>query len=399
MQKLLLSILTITLLPLFVFAQSDTTIDQVKAVDGDKLNTTQQEINSLGFTLPQYTDNPSYIITFKDISPNATGVEIDIDGKGFVKITSPYTFPALSIGNHIIKFRFNDETDAVRTLEYELIVIPRPPLPTTPQINDDSITITGSALANADVVYSLSANAFNTTGIIKTNENGSWSVIIKPEEGLADGIYTFTSFTRKYGYASILSTPLTFSVGEIVKPQIQDNTDSKEIFFSFDSITKDNLTNILKQNNDLIILVTGVFLFGMLIAIILKSLVFNSKEERKIKEVEKLISNNKDKKEKEPKTLREIFGDIESSNTEKKEETVPEESKESNEKEINEENLIKSETEESKEVNNEDTELKETIINKDVFLRKYKMVDPDDESGKEIKKKKKIKISLTSKPE
>jgi hypothetical protein len=33
-----------------------------------------------------------------------------------------------------------------------------------------------------------------------------------------------------------------------------------------------------------------------------------------------------------------------------------------------------------------------------VFLRKYKMVDPDDEKGKEVKKKK-IKISLTSKPE
>lgn len=399
MQKILLSILIIAISPLFIFAQSDTTIDQVKAVDVDKLNTTQQGINSLGFTLPQYTDNPSYIITFKDISPNTTGIEIDIDGKGFTKITSPYTFPALSIGKHTIKFRFNDETDAVRTLEYELIVIPRAPLPSTPQINDDSITITGSALANSDVIYFLSANAFNTTGIVKTNENGSWSIIIKPEEGLADGIYTFTSYTRKYGYASILSTPLTFSIGKIANSQIQDNTNSKEIFFSFDSITKDNFTNIFKQNNDLILLIVGVFLFGVIITIVLKSLIFKSKEEIKIKEVEKLITDNKNKKEKEPKTLREIFGDVKNSNPEKEEEIPQEEPKESDKEETNNEVHTDSENNETEEENKEETEKKETVINKDVFLRKYKMVDPDDESGKEVKNKKKIKISLTSKSE
>jgi hypothetical protein len=248
-------------------------------------------------------------------------------------------------------------------------------------------------------VYFLSANAFNTTGIVKTNENGSWSVIIKPQAGLADGIYTFTSFTRKYGYASIFSTPVTFSVGEIAKPQTQDNTNSKEMYFSFDNITKDNLTDVLKQNEDLAILLAGVFLFGALIAIVLKGLIFKSKEERKIKEVEKLITENKDKKEKEPKTLREIFGDIKSSNPEKKEETAQEEPKENTKEETKDEDVEISENNESDGENKEDIEKKETVINKDVFLRKYKMVDPDDDSGKEVKTKKKIKISLTSKPE
>ncbi len=51
MRKILLSILIILIFPFFVSAQSDTTLDQVKAVDGDKLNTTEREINSLGFTL------------------------------------------------------------------------------------------------------------------------------------------------------------------------------------------------------------------------------------------------------------------------------------------------------------------------------------------------------------
>lgn len=385
MRKILLSILIILIFPFFVSAQSDTTLDQVKAVDGDKLNTTEREINSLGFTLPQYTDNPSYIITFKDISPNKTGVEIDIDGKGFTKITSPYTFPALSIGKHIIKFRYNDETDAVRVLEYEFIVIPRAPLPSTPQINDDSITITGSALANSDVIYFLSANAFNNTGIVNTNENGSWSVIVKPEGGLVDGIYTFTAFTRKYGYASILATPLTFSVGELTQPLPVENNDSKEIFFSFDSITKDNFVDILKQNRDLAITLLAAFILGIIISLILKSLLFKSKEEKSIKEVEKLI-NNKEKKENEPKTLKEIFGDINKKDTEEKKD---ESSKESTEE-------VKEETD--KKESKEEIEKKETIVNKDVFLRKYKMVDPDDEKGKEVKKKK-IKISLTSKPE
>lgn len=385
MRKILLSIFIILIFPFFVFAQGDTTLDQVKAVDGDKLNTTQREINSLGFTLPQYTDNPSYIITFKDISPNATGVEIDIDGKGFTKITSPYTFPALSIGKHIIKFRYNDETDAVRVLEYEFIVIPRAPLPSTPQINEDSITITGSALANSDVIYFLSANAFNTTGIVNTNENGSWSVTIKPEGGLADGIYTFTAFTRKYGYASILATPLTFSVGELTQPLPVENNDSKEIFFSFDSISKDNFVDILKQNRDLAITLSAAFVLGIIIALTLKSLLFKSKEEKDIKEIEKLI-NNKGQKENEPKTLKEIFGDVNKKDTEEKKE---ESSKDSTEE-------VKEETE--KEEKKEEIKKKETIVNKDVFLKKYKMVDPDDEKGKEVKKKK-IKISLTSKPE
>ncbi|HRX43777.1 MAG TPA: hypothetical protein P5059_00795, partial [Candidatus Dojkabacteria bacterium] len=74
------------------------------------------------------------------------------------------------------------------------------------------------------------------------------------------------------------------------------------------------------------------------------------------------------------KTLREIFGD----DTTSKEETV--ETKE-----------------EVKEESEKEPEKQESIINKDVFLKKYKMVDPDDDKGVEKKKKKKIKVSLTSK--
>jgi len=59
--------------------------------------------------------------------------------------------------------------------------------------------------------------------------------------------------------------------------------------------------------------------------------------------------------------------------------------------------IIEETKEEVKEESEKEPEKQESIINKDVFLKKYKMVDPDDDKGVEKKKKKKIKVSLTSK--
>ena len=363
-------------------AQVDTPLSEVQTTEIEELNEKEERrseeiANLLGFTLPEYTDNPSHIITFKDPSPEKSGVEINLDGKGFSTISSPYTFPALSIGRHEVKFRFTDQTGAVKLLEYILIIIPRVPILDTPKISETSISISGSALANSDVIYFLTANAYHSTDVIQTGSDGTWSIEITPEEGLSDGIYTLTAYTRRYGFASVLSTPVTFTVGDSTVTPVETQKGS-DIFFSFNSITTENVVDILKQNVDLIWLLLAVFLLGIILSNIIRSIVNSSKSEKSAKEFESVLQKQSEESSQESKTLRELFGG-EKKNEEKKEK-----------KEV----VKKEEKEEEK----EDIPSK-TVINKDVFLKKYKMVDPDDTSGKEVKSKKKVKISLTSKEE
>lgn len=376
MLKILLSIFLCCFLSLSVYAQQDTPLSEVKASEIELLNEqeekrTQEIANLLGFVLPKYTDNPSYIITFKDPSPNESGVEIDIDEKGFNKIKSPYTLPALSIGKHDIRFRFNDNSDTVKILEYELIIIPRTPIVDTPQVSAKAITVSGTALANSDIIYLLSANAYHSTGTVESDAEGKWSVIIESEQEFIEGIYTFTSLARKYGFASNLSSPTTFTVGESHTNPITETVSNDDISFSFKNINMGNISQVLKENTDLIFLSLGTLIFGGILGSVIKSLIYGSKSEKKNKEVEKLIK--KEENRDEVKTLREIFG-----GEDKEEEKIP-----------------KSQTSEIGTA--QEPPKQESIINKDVFLKKFKMVDPDDDKGVENKKKKRVKISLTSK--
>ncbi|HNW23607.1 MAG TPA: hypothetical protein PKH06_02485 [Candidatus Dojkabacteria bacterium] len=375
MIKILLTILFTAIIPFTVYAQQDTPLKDVKAAEIDELNQKEDERNEqianlLGFVLPDYTDNPSYVITFTDPSTEQKGVEIGLDGKDYAKISSPYTFPALSIGKHQVKFRFFDNTDTIKILEYELIVIPRAPIVNPPTVGETSIKVTGTALANSDVLFTLTANAFNYKDTVKADGDGNWEAEITPEEGISDAIYSFTAYSRKYGIASELSDTVTFSVGESTK-NVQDN--NGDISFSFSKINKENIINVFKTNTDLILLIVAGFFLGVLLTNIFRNIVDGGKTEKKIKEVEKLISKKDDSKsDKDTKTLRELFGG------EQSKEVVEEKKEES----------LKEEIQPTKE---------QTIINKDVFLRKYKDLDPDKDDGKEIKKK--IKVSLTSKEE
>ena len=381
MKKILIFTLFLLLSPFFVYAQEDTkaeelvtTSSEVKAAEIEELDQqeeerTQEIANLLGFVLPEYTDNPSYVITFKDPSPDAQGVEIEIDGTPFKKITSPYTFPALSIGQHAIKFRFYDKDSNVQLLQYDLVIIPRSPIITSPSLTDVSIEIKGTALANSEVIYTLTANAYNDNGIVQTDENGDWKITITPEGGLADGIYTFRAYTRKYGYASNISNAVTFGVGE--NPNRFLENDENEIYFAFKDLNSENFFTTFSTFPDLIILSAGSLLLGLLLTLGVKTLIDRKKDGKKDRVVEEIISKSKKDDKKEEKTLREIFGG-------------KEEQEEKEEKETEEE-----------------VEKEPSIINKDIFLKKYKPIDPDTPTGKEkdSEKIKNIRVSLTSKDE
>ena len=381
MKNILIFTLFLLLFPFLVYAQEDTkaeelvtTSSEVKAAEIEELDQqeeerTQEIANLLGFVLPEYTDNPSYVITFKDPSPDTQGVEIEIDGTPFKKITSPYTFPALSIGQHSIKFRFYDKDSNVQLLQYDLVIIPRSPIITSPSLTDVSIEIKGTALANSEVIYTLTANAYNDNGIAQTDENGDWKITITPEGGLADGIYTFRAYTRKYGYASNISNAVTFGVGE--NPNRFLENDENEIYFAFKDLNSENFFTTFSTFPDLIILSAGSLLLGLLLTLGVKTLIDRKKDGKKDRVVEEIISKGKKDDKKEEKTLREIFGG-------------KEEQEEKEEKETEEE-----------------VEKEPSIINKDIFLKKYKPIDPDTPTGKEkdSEKIKNIRVSLTSKDE
>jgi hypothetical protein len=365
------------------FGQEDTTIEevsdnpQVLAEEIEELDEKEEEretekANLLGITLPEYTDNPSYVITFTDPSSEKVGVEIELDGKDFTQITSPYTFPALSIGEHSMRFRFTDENGQVQLLEHKLIIIPRAPVVTSPVIDETSVVIQGTALSNSEIIYRLNNNAFNITEIITSDGSGNWSVTFAPESGLSDGIYTFTAYTRKYGYASNLSDSVVFAVGDVNQELLKENDTPKDIFFSFSEINSGNIKGVVKDNMDLLYLTLGSFVLGGFLFTLIKTLISGHRDEKKNREVEKIITKDSNKEGKE-KTLKELFGGDKEESKEKEKEDKGKKKKE-----------------------------EEKIINKDMFLKEFKHVDPDDEKGNErLMKdvKKKIKVSLTSKEE
>jgi hypothetical protein len=313
-------------------------------------------LNQLLLDIPVMTDNPSHIITFIDPSDEKVGVQLEIDGKSFQEIKSPYSLPALSIGKHELRFRFVDKYGSTQILEKEIIVIPRPPIINSPTYDESNLIITGTGLSNSEIILILSSNKsiIYKEGII--DGTGKWEIRIERAE-LKESLFTFSAYTRKYGYASNLAEPITFEIGG--SQSIISNGNGKEIYFKFKSISFKNLGNIIKSNTDLLLLAIGIFLLGFATSSLSFLLFKNKLEDKKFKIIEKKITEN---------------------NTTKKEMTLKERL-----------SAKKEATEEKKE---EEPKEEEKIVTKIDFLKDFKVFDPDNEKGEE---KDNIKVTLTSK--
>lgn len=381
MKKIFLTLLILLLFPITIFAIGDISLSQLYAqTELSELEQIEQQRikgleEQLGFSLPKYTDNPSYVITFRDPSPNKSGVQIEIDGKEFVEITSPYTFPALSIGEHSVKFRFYDKDGNTQTLEYALIVVPRPPIINPPIVEDSEIKINGTGLSNSEIFIFLTSNTYNIKETVTTNSSEEWSFTVTQEEGFAEGIYTLTAYTRKYGYASELSDATVFEVG--ASGIFENNSNKSTIFFSFKDLKGVNIIDVVGDNPDLLLLILVPFLLGSILTLIVRNIIKSKKEEYISKKVENRIKGEKSTEE---KTLRELF--------------------EANGKEKDSEEHIGINKDVSKKIKNRKKQPK--VINKEDFLKDFKSADPDDNTGKEKpaeKVKNDIKVSLTSREE
>ncbi len=320
---------------------------------------TQKVEQALLLNLPEISDNPNHIITFKD--PSGKGVSLEIDGQGFETIKSPHTLPSLGLGKHILTFKFADEEGTEQILERNFTVIPRPPVLNPPTIVDNEIKISGSAISNAQIEVFLSKEIVNQKDFVKTDENGNWEIVFS--ENIEEGIYTVIASVRRNGFSSNYSEPVVFNVGQDQETTIVEK-EIAGIAFSFQE-AKD--FEKLKQNPELLIAFGAFFTLGALLSTIVISLVGRLGQKKSKKVLQELLKKNTDGKE--TSSFKEKF--------------------EQNKKV--EENTEEVEEVES-EIEQEDEQEDVKTLTKEEFMKKFEEFDPDDDEGKE----KKVKVSLTS---
>ena len=352
-----------------LFADEREELDQIEAEREEDF------LKQLELDIPKITDNPSHLITFVDPSDTSEGVQLEIDEKGFELIRSPYSLPALRIGIHTLTFKFVDSLGSTQIVEKEIIVIPRPPIINSPSFGEESMIISGTGLADSQLILILSSSKNLDTFETEINKEGTWNIEIDLT-ALPEGLYTFSAYTRRNGYASDLAESVTFEQGNSQNHSLFQGNKENDIYFSFGAITLDNIKQIILSNSDLLLLILITFTLGFLLSWVLNVILRNSTEKKVIEELEEKMNNN-GKKEKEEKgmTLKEKLS--------KKGKKVEEEKKD---KEVE---VKKEEKKKEKKAKKE-----EKIVTKIDFLKDFKTFDPDDEKGRE---KEKIDIEITSK--
>lgn len=341
-------------------------------------------IEELALELPTITDNPSLIITFSDPSTEKEGVHLEIDKKGFTTIKSPYSLPALSIGNHLLKFKFVDKYGATQTIDKQIIIIPRAPILNTPSVETSQIIFSGSGLAGSEVILLLSTDKKMITKVGEVDEDGKWRIEVV--DSIPTGTYSFTAFVRKYGYASNLADSMTLDIGNNQKPEIKEDG-RQTIHFSFKDIDNTNIKEVFSSNTDLIMLLASALVLGILFGLLFTTISHKNRENKVVEIASKTLEKPINTEEK-PMTLREKLINKEVGFEKPVEEQPIEEEENVEPVVINE---IKTASKSEKEPKKEE---KERIVTKIDFLKDFKHEDPDDDKGKE---KKKVKVSLTSK--
>jgi len=338
-------------------------------------------LNQLLLDIPSQTDNPSHTLTFTDPSPDKKGVQLEIDGGSFKDITSPYSLPALSIGEHTLRFKFFDKYNTSQILEKEIVIIPRAPIINTPDIGNNKLTITGSGLANSQLILILASNEKIVTKQTDVDADGRWTITV--EENIPTGTYSFIAYLRKYGFASNLSQPVTASIDKQIVPIITTTNNeikSTTAHFSLEEINPKDLGIVVSENPDLLLVVFLGFVLGIIAMSLVSSYSHKHRMKKEIKKVEHIVKP-KDNGVKGKTLFEKLTEDL--NNKEK-------EGQKEEQKEVQKEELSTTQEVEQK----VEPEVKQEFVSRIDFLKDFKKFDPDDEHGKENEN---IKVSLTSK--
>lgn len=370
---LLTTLVMFSLLLTPVLATTDTSVSEVLGSTTDTTTTTTplqtitQSDNALKLEIPAQTDNPSTIITFTNPSTDNAVIQLEIDSKGFIDITSPYTFPALSIGKHTLEFKYQDENASTLLYDTSIIIIPRAPILSTPVIGSENITIAGTGLANSEVIVILSSGSTVITQTAIIDGDGRWSIDFAKNEFNKD-VFSLNAYTRRYGYASNLSETTKFTLDN--QSSISTTTNNS---FDIRNITLDGIKNWVINNQIYLIIAGSSLLIGIMLGIFFSTKKKQISEQKVVKKVAEKFTKAETKDT--GVTLREKLMGI-GKTTEAR---VEDESKEETKTEVK--------VEEKKE--------EEQIVNKMDFLKDFKNFDPDNSKGEE--KQSTVEVSLTSK--
>lgn len=344
-----------------ILATTDTSVNDVLGSTSTTQTEAQTSVtttpDSLKLTMPAQTDNPSTSITFTNPSTDQKAVQLETDSKGFVDISSPYAFPALSIGKHTLEFKYVDESGTTQIYDTSIIIIPRVPILSAPVVEANTIKIAGTGLADSEIILLLSSGSsvISKTGTV--DGDGNWTFNFD-RSTLPDGVYSINAYIRRYGYASNLSEVTKFTVGE-------DNSTPKTIgnTFNIQNLQWNDVWQFVKAQQNTIYAAGLALLIGIFIGVLITSKQRKQKEEKNIKVVAEKFTSNKTT-EKEPTLREKLMGEAKV--------IAPKE-------EISKENV------------------EEEIVTKIDFLKDYKNFDPDNNKGEEVKPK--VEVSLTSKKE
>lgn len=403
MKKIIIKTFLLTILSIFsvsflAFLGSSGTAGEILANDIAELDQREEQrendfLGQLLLDIPTLTDNPSHIITFVDPSDDNEGVQLKINESAFEQIRSPYTLPALAIGRHDLQFRFVDKYGSTQILEKDIVIIPRPPIINTPVFQENILQIQGSGLANSELILMLASDRDITVQETTIDGEGNWQLQIDTQE-LNEGIYTFTAYTRRYGYASNLAETITFEIGTSERIIVNNGN---EISFSFQDISLENIPNILAENIDLGLLVGGSFIIGFFISLVIFSLVKSSADRRSVKLFEKKIKENNGVQEKELTLKERLSKATDGGEAQEEEKGEKEKEKEKDSKKKDKKKSKKNKKGKKKKDKKEKKEPKkktEKILQKVDFLKDYKKFDPDDDQGNE---RDNIEVKVTSK--
>lgn len=282
---------------------SDDTLNQIlNQIDDDRIKELEMQ---LLLNLPLSTENPNHVVTFTDPSPSQKGVFLQIDGKDYKQITSPYTLPTLGIGAHTLYFKFHDKVETQQILERNIAIIPRTPQIKPPVVNGGNVTVSGTGIPTSQVEVLIFNELERTVLFGITDVSGNWSITL--DKQLAEGKYTMLAIVRKNGFSSKFSETLGFEVGtNEITQEVTVTPDTKPIYFSFSQINQNNIVDTFKANPDLAYLLVGIFLFAIILTMFI-NLMFRNKENKKAEKLLKSVFSIKTNGSTTPQNVKQIL--------------------------------------------------------------------------------------------
>lgn len=255
----LLSLIVFVSFPKKVFAESADEI--LRDREAERI---ERLVSEIKLVIPDITSEPSPVITFTPVKGDT--VELQINGKGFNAVQSPYQFEGLSIGKYVLDFKYVDGSDITQTFTKNLIIVPREARTQNQKLlfkDGEEVVVSGTALPFSGLdmwVISSGEILFKTTPVDK---DGNWSINIS--EGLACGDYKILTMVKKDGFSSTMSTALNISYcTENKTAVIAQGEEIDELTFS-ERINR--IIDDIKSNDDSIIIASTALFTGLIIGI------------------------------------------------------------------------------------------------------------------------------------